>query len=133
MDRRMTSMAVLLLTACSAAAPEALSMCNLPRSLGGWQGASVRWHGVLLDATPHGMSLVAIDCQRRGIPIRTIPNVPKVEAALRRGWRERGVIEVDLTGKITADRDLIVTAVHSVVFRRMSDDQVKAFWTSKGF
>lgn len=133
MYRLIVSMAVVLLTACSAAAPDASTMCNLPRGFRGWQGASVRWQGILLDATPHGMALIATDCQRRGITIRSLPDVPSVKAALRRGWREQGIIEIDLKGKITTDRLLLVTAIHSVVFRRMSENQETAFWKSKGF
>jgi hypothetical protein len=108
-------------------------MCNLPRTFGGWQGSTVRWHGVLLDATPHGMSLVETDCERRGVQIASLPEDPRLKLALRRGWRETGLVEVDLTGKITTDAMLSVSVIHSVVFRRMSEQEVKNFWTSLGF
>ena len=129
----MAWMAALLLTACSAAAPDASSICKIPRSLGGWRGASVRWQGVLLDATPHGMALIAIDCRRRGITIGSMPDVPMVNAAVSRAWREPGLIRIDVTGKITSERKLLATTVHSVVFQSMSDDQETAFWRSKGW
>ena len=133
MDRRITLMANLSLAACNAAAPDASSMCNLPRTFGGWQGSTVRWHGVLLDATPHGMALIATDCQRRGIALASKPTDQRVVLALRRKCRESGIVEVDLTGKITTDAMLDVGVIHSVGFQRMSEQEERHFWTSQGF
>lgn len=132
MARSIVFSAALLLGACGAIAPAPPSMCGLPRSFGGWQGASVRWQGILLDSTPHGMTLIAGECQRRGITIGSLPELPMVQRAIEDGRRGPGVIHVDVAGKISSERLLLVDRVHSITFDRMSEAEETAFWRSKG-
>lgn len=127
----------LLIMGCNAAREAPNSMCDVPRNFAGWQNTPVRWQGILLDASPHGLSLIAENCQRRGINIQRLPDSAPDEAALnqvlRRGWREPGIIRVDVSGRITSGRTLAVSKVHRVQFEPMNEQQRHEFWRSKGF
>ena len=79
------------------------------------------------------MTLIAGECRRRGITIGSLPKSPSVQSAIQDGCRGPGVIRVDVTGKITSERLLSVSAVHSIAFERMSEAEETAFWRSKGF
>lgn len=137
MLRIITIAGFLVTMGCSAAHEAPKSLCDLPRSLATWQNTPVRWQGILLDATPHGLTLIADDCRRRGINIKEWSENPSHEAALnqvtRRGWRESGIIRVDLSGRITQDGQLAVSDVHRIQFEPMTDQQETTFWRSIGF
>jgi hypothetical protein len=108
-------------------------MCDVPKSLAGWENRAVRWRGVLLDADPHGLTLIAEDCRRRGITIQQWPSDSALARVRERSWREPGVIRVDVSGLITSARVLSVSQVHSIEFQPMSAQQKKEWWRSKGF
>ena len=64
---------LLLITGCNAHREPPQSMCDFPRSFATWKNTDVRWQGILLNATPHGMMILAVDCQKRGIAIERWP------------------------------------------------------------
>lgn len=125
---------LLLITGCNGHREPPKSMCDLPRSFATWEHTDVRWQGILLNATPHGMMLRAEDCQRRGIQIERWP--VDADDALgrltRQNARESGVIRVDVSGRITAGRMLAVSKVHRIELEPMSEQQETEFWRSIG-
>lgn len=136
MLRFITLVGLLLTVGCAASREPPKSMCDLPKSFSNWENTRVRWQGILLDASPHGMMLVAHDCQRRGIKVeRWVGGNADRQLAdvIRQSWREPGVIRVDVTGWITGDGQLAVDRVHQLKFQPMSEQQEKVFWRSKGF
>jgi hypothetical protein len=108
-------------------------MCDLPRSFATWQNTPVRWQGILIDATPHGLALIAEDCRRRGITIKQWPSDKALNKVVLRTWREPGIIRVDVSGRITQDGQLAVSKVHRIEFEPMSAQQEMEFWRSTGF
>src|SRR4029453_16303564 len=65
---------LLVCASCDAPVNAPKSVCDLPRTLASWSGTEVRWKGVVVGAIPHGYSLAAEDCQRRGIKLDWRPN-----------------------------------------------------------
>ena len=125
---------LLLITGCNAHREPPQSMCDFPRSFATWKNTDVRWQGILLNATPHGMMILAVDCQKRGIAIERWPVAADMALGQvsRQNARESGVIRVDVSGRITADKMLAVSKVHRLEFEPMTEQQETEFWRSIG-
>lgn len=115
-------------SACAGPAPISTDMCEAPRNYGGWQGVEVRWKGAVLDASPHGMGLVATGCKSTGILIANLP--PVVATALERARGKTGITHIEVEGKITPDRSLRINNVRSIEFEAMSEAERASFWQS---
>jgi GNAT superfamily N-acetyltransferase len=125
---------IVLLSGCQAPYESPKSICELPPTLASWSGTDVRWRGVVVGGY-HGYSLVAEDCQRRGIGLDGWRGTA-LDAAIRTRYFQDGLLRADVSGKIIVrdgEHDLLVTKVHGVSFEPMSYDDVMAFWESKGF
>ena len=123
----------MLALGCDASHETPKSMCDLPRSFAGWQNTPIRWQGILLDATPHGMMLVAADCQRRSIDIERWPEDQALAQVVQESWHEPGILRVDVSGRITGERGLAIFEVHRIDFEPMSEQERSEFWRSIGF
>ncbi|TZG29461.1 tyrosine-type recombinase/integrase [Sphingomonas montanisoli] len=86
---------------CSSSVPDATSLCDLPRSLAGWSGATVRWKGLIVNAQPHGISLISEDCRHRGVTIIGFSREAGAQYALLQ-QRSFGWAWADLTGKVVS-------------------------------
>jgi hypothetical protein len=88
----------------------------------------------MIGTFQHGYVLVAEDCQRRGIAIdwRSARSGPLLEEALRRELRERGLIRVEVSGKI-AGRRLLVSDVRRITVIPMNYDALSRHRQSLGF
>ena len=131
--RTATAFLLLFLTCCSAPYELPKSICDLS-TLASWSGADVRWHGVVVGGY-HGYSLVAEDCQRRGIALDGFGGSTLDKAINDRGLKT-GLLRADVSGKIIerdGDYRLLVTKVHSVAFEPMGDEAYYQYWRSKGF
>ena len=123
----------LALMSCSAPAPEAKSLCQLPKNLAGWAGSHVRWSGIVIMGA-HRTVLVAEGCQRRGIPLdwRSARVEKLFEEVEQKSWRASGFIKADISGKITPNR-LIVSEVHHLTLMPMSFETKTHHMKSLGF
>ena len=114
--RRLAPIICLLTLSCSGSAPEPRSLCDVPRNLAGWEGATVRWKGILIGTREHGYGLMAEECRRRGINLG-LPADERVRDELGALFstfetRPAGSLRVDLSGKIVGER-LIVQTIYS--------------------
>ena len=80
------------------------------------------------------MMILAVDCQKRGIAIARWPVAADMALGqvTRQNARESGVIRVDVSGRITADKMLAVSKVHRLEFEPMTEQQETEFWRSIG-
>jgi hypothetical protein len=88
----------------------------------------------MMGTFQHGYVLIAEDCQHRGIPIdwRSARSGPLLEEALRQELRERGLIRVEVSGKI-AGRKLLVSDVRRITVIPMNYDALWRHMRSLGF
>lgn len=131
MRRTLIVAGLLLFIACNPKRDAPKSLCELPRSMVGWERTQVRWEGVILDASPHGILFIAEDCQGRGLQLADWPQDIALTDALRR--RELGLVRVRLSGEITDDGFLSISKVHAVTFQPMTEEEHHEYFRSKGF
>ena len=116
-------------SACAASQQVSTSMCEAPRTFGGWQGVSVRWKGALLDADHHGMALVALECKATAINLVGLS--AEDVATLRSAWSPHSLVFLEVSGKTTHDRNLRVNRVRSMKVAPVSVSERDAFWRSR--
>jgi len=76
----------------------------------------------------HGFSLYPDDCPKRRISARGWPEDAAFRASLFDHSAEMGVMQVDLSGRITGDRAFAITKVHDFKFQPMSDAEMAEWW-----
>lgn len=112
------------------------SICDTtPESISKSADSSIRWQGLLINATPHGIIFVGECKQRRGIRIVDFPDGPmagELVGASQQTMFKPGVLRVDLTRTIVKQRGLIVTQVHGFTFQAMTENQDRQFKDSIG-
>jgi hypothetical protein len=110
MTRKLAPLLGLLTLSCTAPAPTAKSLCDLPIGLPGWSGTDVQWRGLLLAAR-HGTSFIAQDCRRRGVQIVGFSD-PAQEQMIDLALHPRGTdwFEADIRAKIV-DRGLYIQSI----------------------
>ncbi|HWK35268.1 hypothetical protein [Sphingomonas sp.] len=120
---------------CGNPAPPSDSLCDLPKILIGWSGKEIRWTGTVVGTSEHGHILIADKCRRRAIPLsdwRFTPSGALLTEALRKKWRQPGLVKVELSGKIT-ERDLLVSRIYRARFIPMSSQAEHNYFHSRGF
>ena len=111
MTNRFAAILSLILAGCTAQTPNQHSLCDLPRGFPGWSGQDVRWQGLIVDASPHGLAFISEDCRRRGAPIRAFSRAAEAQYRTFRINRNSIWVRADLTAKI-AGQSLIVSKFH---------------------
>jgi len=128
---------LLLAASCSAPSIPPKSLCDLPRSLRTWEHTQVRWRGAIIGGFNHGFSLIAEDCPRRGIVVADwpehTPDGRALQQELEKRFAERGVLRVEVSGRVTSDRTLIITKVHHFDFQPMTEAEDAAWWRTIRF
>ena len=77
----------------------------------------------------HGFTLIADECPKRRIRLVGWPDYPALQAALWKHSAVPGVMHVDVSGRITSDRDLAISDVHGFNFEQMTDDEMAVWWS----
>ena len=132
MKRSFVIFGSVLLSACgfvSSGPPASICDTKLPAS-NRWDGAIVRWRGVVVSAEPHGMFFAGECGARRGIPIVSLPPGPAanaLEASANVNRFRPGAMRAVVTAKIVR-RGLKVTKIEQFQFTPMTDDQNRRFW-----
>jgi hypothetical protein len=111
MTTRSITLLSLCLAACNAPTPRQDSLCDLPRGFVGWSGHNVRWRGLIVDASPHGLGFVSEDCHRRGAAIKDISSGAEADYRAFQRSRKTSWVRVELSAKLT-DNGLIITKFH---------------------
>lgn len=82
----------------------------------------------------HGFTLFAEECPSRHIRISDWPDDTADGAALNGVLEEHfadiGVLRVDVSGRITADRTLSISKVHHFQFQPMTEREEADWWRS---
>jgi|EndMetStandDraft_9_1072997.scaffolds.fasta_scaffold00034_12 hypothetical protein len=123
-----------MMASCAAPVPAPSDLCEMPKHLASWNGADVRWSGIIIGTFDHGFILVTEKCRHRGIPLdwRSDEAGHALEAPIRREWTEAGIIRASLSGRIAGQR-LLVTKVHHVALFPMNEGAEREHMRALGF